>query len=110
MFLPFLVFTVALLPDLAVREPGTRDFDVDAHRELVDAWRPGRYPSLDVFLPVCGEPIAVLHNTWTHVAELARPTPAPSTPSFSTTAPTRELEAMAATSASATWRGPTAAG
>jgi cellulose synthase (UDP-forming) len=49
----------------------SRDFDVKAHQELVRRWRPERYPSVDVFLPVCGEPIEVLHNTWTHVRRLA---------------------------------------
>jgi cellulose synthase (UDP-forming) len=47
-------------------------FDIAAHKRLVDEWRPERYPSVDVFLPVCGEPHAVLRNTWTHVAQMAR--------------------------------------
>ena len=38
-----------------------------------------RYPSLDVFLPVCGEPLPVLHNTWVHVFELVRAYPGTST-------------------------------
>ena len=29
------------------------------------------YPSVDIFLPVCGEPLEVLHNTWVHVNRLA---------------------------------------
>jgi hypothetical protein len=37
-----------------------RGFDMDAHRRLVASWRPNRYPTLDIFLPVCGEPLAVL--------------------------------------------------
>ncbi|MEU0002459.1 cellulose synthase catalytic subunit [Streptomyces microflavus] len=48
-----------------------RDFDLRAHRRLVRRWRPAAYPSVDIFLPVCGEPFAVLHNTWTHVGALA---------------------------------------
>ena len=58
---------------------GNRGFDLEAHRELVASWRPSRYPSLDVFLPVCGEPLAVLHNTWTHVFELIRAYPGTAT-------------------------------
>lgn len=50
----------------------TRDFSVRAHRRLTRSWRPATYPSVDVFLPVCGEPIEVLHNTWSHVQRLAR--------------------------------------
>lgn len=45
----------------------SKDFDIKAHRRLVRRWRPAIKPSVDVFLPVCGEPIEVLHNTWTHV-------------------------------------------
>lgn len=49
----------------------SKDFDMKAHRRLVRRWQPSVYPSVDVFLPVCGEPIEVLHNTWTHVQRLA---------------------------------------
>ena len=49
---------------------GTRGFDLAAHQRLVREWRPQDYPALDVFLPVCGEPIAVLGNTWAHVCQL----------------------------------------
>ena len=38
-----------------------------------------RYPSLDMFLPVCGEPLSVLANTWAHVFELIRAYPGTST-------------------------------
>ncbi|MFJ9819228.1 glycosyltransferase family 2 protein [Streptomyces sp. NPDC101151] len=46
-------------------------FDLRAHRRLVRRWQPQHFPSVDVFLPVCGEPIEVLHNTWRHVRILA---------------------------------------
>jgi cellulose synthase/poly-beta-1,6-N-acetylglucosamine synthase-like glycosyltransferase len=57
-------------------------FDLDAHFRRVQAfwkirvvqttkevvfWRP---PSVDIFLPICGEDIDILVNTWTHVARL----------------------------------------
>ena len=32
-----------------------RDFDLARHDALVSAWRPLRYPSVDVWLPNCGE-------------------------------------------------------
>ncbi|MEU9979270.1 glycosyltransferase family 2 protein [Streptomyces sp. NPDC051014] len=48
-----------------------RDFDARGHRRLVRRWRPSEYPTVDVFLPVCGEPVHVLYNTWTHVRALA---------------------------------------
>jgi cellulose synthase (UDP-forming) len=30
------------------------------------------YPNVDVFLPVCGEPLDVLKNTWVHVARMTQ--------------------------------------
>ncbi len=74
-FLPFLAFTIVYYLLSLFVNAGTRGFDLEAHRRLVAAWRPVRYPSLDVFLPVCGEPIGVLHNTWVHVFELVRAYP-----------------------------------
>jgi cellulose synthase (UDP-forming) len=47
-----------------------RGFDIDRHQRLVRAWRPRRYPSVDIFLPICGEPIEMLRNAWTAVAAL----------------------------------------
>jgi cellulose synthase (UDP-forming) len=53
----------------------SRDFDDTEHRRLVDAWgqRNGDYPSVDVFLPICGEDRRVLMNTWKHVLALDYP-------------------------------------
>ncbi|WP_181799270.1 glycosyltransferase family 2 protein [Kitasatospora acidiphila] len=50
-------------------------FDIKAHRRLVREWQPARYPSVDVFLPICGEPIEVLHNTWMYVRQLTETYP-----------------------------------
>jgi cellulose synthase (UDP-forming) len=47
-----------------------RAFDMAAHRRLVDAWRPLVYPSVDIFLPICGEDAGILTNTWAGVREL----------------------------------------
>lgn len=49
----------------------SRAFDFGAHRRLVSSWQPRAYPSVDVFLPVCGEPVEVLRNTWTYVAAMS---------------------------------------
>jgi cellulose synthase (UDP-forming) len=65
MVLGTLTFLVSLLADGF--GPG---FDLGAHRRLVDGWRPWSYPSVDVFLPTCGEPVELLRNSWTYVAEL----------------------------------------
>lgn len=45
-------------------------FDLAAHNDLVDSWRPRCYPTVDIFLPVCGEPMEVLRNTWSGVLDL----------------------------------------
>ncbi len=52
-----------------------RGFDRDRHQKLVRSWRPRRYPSVDIFLPICGEPIEMLRNAWTAVAALAEAYP-----------------------------------
>jgi cellulose synthase (UDP-forming) len=74
-FLPFVAFTIAYYVISLCVNAGTRGFDQTAHRRLVASWWPAYHPSLDVFLPVCGEPIAMLHNTWVHVFELIQAYP-----------------------------------
>ena len=94
-YIPFLVFTVAYYL-ISVRVNGfTSDFDIKAHRAMVRAWRPEHYPTVDVFLPVCGEPIEVLHNTWTHVAKLRDRFPGVVTPYVLDDSASPELAAMA---------------
>ena len=39
------------------------EFDYARHRDFVDDWRPAWFPDVDIFLPICGEPLEVLHNT-----------------------------------------------
>ncbi|HXR69759.1 MAG TPA: glycosyltransferase family 2 protein [Actinocrinis sp.] len=70
-YLPFLTFTIAYFAVSLVVNAASKDFDLAAHRALVDSWRPAIHPSVDVLLPVCGEPVEVLRNTWTHVALMA---------------------------------------
>jgi len=65
MLLGTLTFFVSLLAD-----GYGAGFDLAEHRRIVQAWRPDRYPPVDVFLPTCGEPIELLRNSWTHVAAL----------------------------------------
>lgn len=46
-------------------------FDISKHESLVVSYRKLKNPpSIDVFLPICGEPIDIVKNTWTHVAQL----------------------------------------
>ena len=63
----YVVYQVMSLP---VNFAG-RSFDLDSSRRAdagVAARRP--YPSVDIFLPICGEPLPVLRNTWEGVADL----------------------------------------
>jgi cellulose synthase (UDP-forming) len=50
-------------------------FDWAAHARRVTAWRPARYPAVDIYLPVCEEPIEILRNTWAAVFELCHAYP-----------------------------------
>jgi cellulose synthase/poly-beta-1,6-N-acetylglucosamine synthase-like glycosyltransferase len=76
--LPFAVYTLLYLVYQAISVPVNfvgRSFDPAAHAKRVRAWRPRSWPSVDIFLPVCGEPIGVLKNTWTGVFELIQAYP-----------------------------------
>lgn len=95
-YMPLLFFTIVYYL-ISLRVNGfTRDFDLKAHKTLVREWRPEVYPSVDVFLPVCGEPIEVLHNTWTHVRALADRYPGVCVPFVLDDGASPELAAMAA--------------
>jgi cellulose synthase (UDP-forming) len=69
----FMIFTGTYVIYQAISLPINftgRGFNLAAHQALVEAWRPARYPDVDIYLPICGEPIEVLENTWTAVSEL----------------------------------------
>jgi cellulose synthase (UDP-forming) len=70
---PFMVFTATYFIYQAISLPvnfAGRGFNLAAHQERVRAWHPLRYPDVDIYLPICGEPIEVLGNTWRAVSEL----------------------------------------
>jgi cellulose synthase (UDP-forming) len=70
---PFIAFTATYILYQAISLPVNftgHGFDLAAHQARVQAWRPAEYPSVDIFLPVCGEPIDMLRNTWSAVFEL----------------------------------------
>uniref|UniRef100_UPI003EBEED0B glycosyltransferase family 2 protein n=1 Tax=Streptomyces tabacisoli TaxID=3156398 RepID=UPI003EBEED0B len=92
---PLLLFTVVYYL-VSLRVNGfSRDFDLKRHRRLVRGWRPEAHPSVDVFLPVCGEPIQVLHNTWRHVRAMADRYPGACLPFVLDDGASPELAAMA---------------
>lgn len=70
---PFTVFTLAAVLSFGLSLPLSftgRGFDIDAHALKAASWRPCRYPTVDIYLPICGEPIEVLRNTWQNVRKL----------------------------------------
>ncbi len=71
-YAPFAVLGLLFLTLPLLTDGISRGFDFGKHQRLVDSWQPTRYPSVDVFLPVCGEPVEVLRNTWMYVARMSR--------------------------------------
>jgi len=70
---PFVAFTAVYVIYQAIGLPvnfAGRGFDLAVHQARVAAWRLDRYPSVDIYLPICGEPIDMLRNTWSAVFEL----------------------------------------
>jgi cellulose synthase (UDP-forming) len=70
---PFLIFTVVYVAYQAISLPvnfAGRGFDLARHQARVQAWRPQSHPDIDIYLPICGEPVELLRNTWTAVAAL----------------------------------------
>jgi len=77
---PFLVFTVTYVAYQVISLPVNftgRGFDLAAHQARVRTWHPVTYPGVDIYLPICGEPIEVLRNTWNAVFELIAGYPGP---------------------------------
>ena len=72
LFLPLLLFTILYYVISLSVNALSRDFDLPAHRRLCASWNPVVYPDVDVFLPVCGEPLDVIKNTWAQVDAMAQ--------------------------------------
>ncbi len=77
MYLPVVVFVAAVAVVSLYTSTRRRRIDLVGHRATVAGWAQGRpaeqFPSVDVFLPSCGEPLDVLANTYWHVARLQWP-------------------------------------
>jgi cellulose synthase/poly-beta-1,6-N-acetylglucosamine synthase-like glycosyltransferase len=67
--LPMSLYTITLAVSLVSsgRKKRTGIFD---HVMRVAAYRPERYPTVDIFLPTAGEPLKVLRNTYVYVSRL----------------------------------------
>lgn len=67
---PFIILTISYYIVSLLVTINTKSFDFDLHNKIVASWRPKQFPSVDIFLPTCGEDIEVLKNTWDGVALL----------------------------------------
>jgi cellulose synthase (UDP-forming) len=75
---PFALFTFTGIMSFGLSLPLSftgRGFDIALHQTRVRTWRPREYPVVDIFLPICYEPIEILRNTWTGVFELVQAYP-----------------------------------
>jgi cellulose synthase (UDP-forming) len=80
---PFAIFTAVGIMSFGLSLPlsfAGRGFDLRAHQRRVKAWAPDVYPDVDIFLPVCGEPLQVLYNTWMGVWRLVQAYPGAARP------------------------------
>lgn len=65
-----LIFTVHYLASFTLTL-FYKQFDLPRHLRLVETfWKENTEPSVDVYLPICGEDLEVLRNTWEHVTRL----------------------------------------
>jgi len=95
LYLPFVALGLLTFLISTIADGFSRGFDLAEHRRIVESWQPWLYPSVDVFLPVCGEPIEVLRNTWKCVAELRSTYKGRLTPYVLDDSGNPELKAMA---------------
>jgi cellulose synthase (UDP-forming) len=73
--LPYTAFSAIYVALSLVANFTGRSFDYSAHEARTASWRPLRYPDVDIHLPVCGESLDVLRNTWIYVFELVQAYP-----------------------------------
>src|SRR6266849_3265121 len=71
----FLYYVVSLSVNIL-----TPDFNIEHHKFFIERWQrerafDGLWPSVDIFLPICGEPVIVLRNTWKLVLEMCKAYP-----------------------------------
>jgi cellulose synthase/poly-beta-1,6-N-acetylglucosamine synthase-like glycosyltransferase len=95
LYIPFAFFGVLCFVLYLIADGTSRSFDLDEHKRIVAGWLPLWYPSVDVFLPVCGEPIEVLRNAWSHVAVMRRRYPGQVTPYVLDDSASPEIKALA---------------
>ncbi|WP_202542357.1 cellulose synthase catalytic subunit, partial [Streptomyces sp. SID2563] len=72
-FLAVLSLNVVALALSSVNSLRARRLTRRSHEVLVHAWDPPELPTVDLYLPTCGEPLAVLDNAYRAVAALDWP-------------------------------------
>ena len=95
----FMIFTATYaiyqMISLPVNFTG-RGFDFAAHTELISSWHPEIHPTVDIYLPICGEPIEVLANTWHAAARMIASYPGPARAYVLDDGPSGDAEELAA--------------
>jgi cellulose synthase (UDP-forming) len=95
---PFAIYTAAYFAYQVLSIPVNftgRSFDLEEHELTVMAWDPERYPAVDILLPVCGESMDVLRNTWEGVAALCGAYPGLAVPHVLDDGKSDDAEALA---------------
>ncbi|MEU0700779.1 cellulose synthase catalytic subunit [Streptomyces bacillaris] len=72
-FLAVLALNVVALALSSVNSLRQRRLTRASHEVLVRAWQPAELPTVDLYLPTCGEPLPVLDNAYRAVAALDWP-------------------------------------
>ncbi|MFC8724972.1 glycosyltransferase family 2 protein [Streptomyces bacillaris] len=72
-FLAVLALNVVALALSSVNSLRQRRLSRASHEVLVRAWQPAELPTVDLYLPTCGEPLPVLDNAYRAVAALDWP-------------------------------------
>ena len=72
-FLAVLGLNVVALGLSSVNSLRQRRLTRQSHEVLVNAWRPAELPTVDLYLPTCGEPLDVLENAYRAVAAVDWP-------------------------------------
>jgi cellulose synthase (UDP-forming) len=96
---PFAIFTATYVVYQAISLPvnfAGRGFDLAAHQARIAAWHPPSYPDVDIYLPICGEPIELLRNTWTAVSGLIEDYPGRARAYVLDDGPSQQARSMAA--------------
>lgn len=68
--IPFIILTIVYYIVSFFVNLKSKEFDLDKHHIIVSDWKPPVLPSIDIFLPICGENIDILKNTWGGVQDI----------------------------------------